>query len=644
MTYSFCQFLFALPHREKLCILIILDVLLLLCSCFLAYWFRLDDGFSIALYGGYRWWLALGATVFSSLTAAVWLGLYRTIVRYISLRTLLYIFILSVLSGFFLYLYSRILSIAIPRSIPIIYIAFATFLCAGIRFVASYFFIRIQKSGNKAALIYGAGDGGRQLYAALQSEGKYNIVAFIDDDKKLWGKIIRGMKVYSPQSLSDLIWGYDIKTILLAMPRTPQAQKRIILERLEELGLEILSVPSISDIVSRKAHIDQLRPVDVEELLGRDPIPPVESLLYKNTQGKAVLVTGAGGSIGSELCRQILLHRPSCLVLFELNELALYTVMQHLRVQAESQNINVVPILGNVQDEKQLEEIFRTFHIDTVYHAAAYKHVPIVEYNTVQGIRNNVFGTVRAARAALAAGVSLFVLISTDKAVRPTNIMGTTKRMAELVLQAFAATQDKTIFSMVRFGNVLGSSGSVIPLFREQIAKGGPITITHPDIIRYFMTIPEAVQLVIQAGAMGKGGDVFILDMGEPVIILDMAKRLIRLSGRSIRDERHPSGDIEIALIGLRPGEKLFEELLIEGKAIPTEHPRIMRKEESCMAMDELKGLLGKLERACDRGDIDAVFALLQRPATSFTPRTGIKDILWNEQGNNGEEHLRIAF
>ncbi|GAB7511818.1 hypothetical protein Bwad006_06330 [Bilophila wadsworthia] len=482
------------------------------------------------------------------------------------------------------------------------------------------------------------------MYAALQSEGKYNIVAFIDDDKKLWGKIIRGMKVYSPQSLSDLIWGYDIKTILLAMPRTPQAQKRIILERLEELGLEILSVPSISDIVSRKAHIDQLRPVDIEELLGRDPIPPVESLLYKNTQGKAVLVTGAGGSIGSELCRQILLHRPSCLVLFELNELALYTVMQHLRVQAESQNINVVPILGNVQDEKQLEEIFRTFHIDTVYHAAAYKHVPIVEYNTVQGIRNNVFGTVRAARAALAAGVSLFVLISTDKAVRPTNIMGTTKRMAELVLQAFAATQDKTIFSMVRFGNVLGSSGSVIPLFREQIAKGGPITITHPDIIRYFMTIPEAVQLVIQAGAMGKGGDVFILDMGEPVRILDMAKRLIRLSGRSIRDERHPSGDIEIALIGLRPGEKLFEELLIEGKAIPTEHPRIMRKEESCMAMDELKGLLGKLERACDRGDIDAVFALLQRPATSFTPRTGIKDILWNEQGNNGEEHLRIAF
>ena len=316
--------------------------------------------------------------------------------------------------------------------------------------------------------------------------------------------------------------------------------------------------------------------------------------------------------------------------------------MQHLRVQAESQNINVVPILGNVQDEKQLEEIFRTFHIDTVYHAAAYKHVPIVEYNTVQGIRNNVFGTVRAARAALAAGVSLFVLISTDKAVRPTNIMGTTKRMAELVLQAFAATQDKTIFSMVRFGNVLGSSGSVIPLFREQIAKGGPITITHPDIIRYFMTIPEAVQLVIQAGAMGKGGDVFILDMGEPVRILDMAKRLIRLSGRSIRDERHPSGQIEFT--GLRPGEKLFEELLIEGKAIPTEHPRIMRKEESCMAMDELKGLLGKLERACDRGDIDAVFALLQRPATSFTPRTGIKDILWNEQGNNGEEHLRIAF
>ena len=336
--------------------------------------------------------------------------------------------------------------------------------------------------------------------------------------------------------------------------------------------------------------------------------------------------------MGSEMCIR------------DRNELALYTVMQHLRVQAESQNINVVPILGNVQDEKQLEEIFRTFHIDTVYHAAAYKHVPIVEYNTVQGIRNNVFGTVRAARAALAAGVSLFVLISTDKAVRPTNIMGTTKRMAELVLQAFAATQDKTIFSMVRFGNVLGSSGSVIPLFREQIAKGGPITITHPDIIRYFMTIPEAVQLVIQAGAMGKGGDVFILDMGEPVRILDMAKRLIRLSGRSIRDERHPSGDIEIALIGLRPGEKLFEELLIEGKAIPTEHPRIMRKEESCMAMDELKGLLGKLERACDRGDIDAVFALLQRPATSFTPRTGIKDILWNEQGNNGEEHLRIAF
>lgn len=644
MMHSFCQFLFSLPHKKKLFILMSADVLLLLCSCLLAYWFRLDDGFSIALYGGSRWWLALGLTVFSTLALGVWLGLYRTIVRYISLNTLLYIVVLSVLSGIFLYFYSTALDIGIPRSIPIIYIAFATFLCSSIRFIISYIFLSIQKEGNKPVLIYGAGDTGRQLYAALQSEGKYTIVAFIDDERTLWGKIIRGMRVYSPQSLAGLIWRYNIQTILLAMPRASQARRKAILERLEALGIEILSVPNISDIVSRKAHIDQLRPVDIEELLGREPIAPIESLLYKNTQGKAVLVTGAGGSIGSELCRQVLLHRPTCLVLFELNELALYTVIHRLRTQAEELHVTVVPILGNVQDEKQLAEVLRTFRIDTVYHAAAYKHVPVVEYNIVQGIRNNVFGTLNAARAALAAGVSHFVLISTDKAVRPTNIMGATKRMAELVLQAFAATQKRTVFSMVRFGNVLGSSGSVIPLFREQIAAGGPVTITHPDVIRYFMTISEAVQLVIQAGAMGKGGDVFLLDMGEPVRILDMAKRLIRLSGRSIRDEAHPSGDIEIAVTGLRPGEKLFEELLIEGKAVSTEHPRILRKEEGSMPMDELRGLLGKLERACDRGDIDAVFALLHSPAISFAPRTGIKDILWNEQCHSSESHLKVAF
>jgi FlaA1/EpsC-like NDP-sugar epimerase len=439
--------------------------------------------------------------------------------------------------------------------------------------------------------------------------------------------------------LPALIRQHGIKEILLAMPSISKHRQKEILDQLEAYKLKIRVTPSITSLVSGELRVQDIREVEIEDLLGRDSVEPNEALLAACITGKTVLVTGAGGSIGSELCRQILRQRPSRLILFEMSEFALYTIEQELSaaVQDLKLELELLPFLGSILQGAKLEKIFATYQVDSVYHAAAYKHVPLVEHNPIEGIRNNVFGTLAVAQAAMTAGVKNFVLISTDKAVRPTNVMGATKRLAELVLQAHARKQHDTRFCMVRFGNVLGSSGSVVPLFRKQIMQGGPITLTHPEITRYFMTIPEAAQLVLQAGAMGDGGDVFVLDMGEPVRIIDLAKRMVHLSGLEVKTETTPEGTIEIHHVGLRPGEKLYEELLIGDNVERTSHPLIMRAQEAEIPWERLQVLLRQLQAACDGYHFEQIRALLLETVAEYDPQCGIEDFLWqiDNSGNN---------
>jgi FlaA1/EpsC-like NDP-sugar epimerase len=459
--------------------------------------------------------------------------------------------------------------------------------------------------------------------------------------------VIQGLPVISPSKLESQLSYRGVETILLAVPRASRSERRQILDMLLQFDVDVKTVPSLGDIVAGRASLDELKEVAIEDLLGRDPVEPNPVLMESNITDKVVMVTGAGGSIGSELCRQIINHKPSKLVLFERSEFSLYQIEKELKVLAETSDIEmeVIPILGSIQHINRLSKVMSAFKVDTVYHAAAFKHVPIVEYNVVEGIRNNVFGTYYCAKAAIEAGVESFVLISTDKAVRPTNVMGTTKRLAELALQAFAEEESKkehgTRFCMVRFGNVLGSSGSVIPLFKQQIANGGPITITHSDIIRYFMTIPEAAQLVIQAGSMGVGGDVFVLDMGDPVKIVDLAKNLIRLSGLEVKDEENPYGDIEIIVTGLRPGEKLYEELLIGDNVERTGHERIMTANEKSLSFVDFNQLLASLDEACHDFDHEKIRNILLQAPADFSPSDNISDLVWNASKANKIEHLQ---
>ncbi|HGT9575359.1 TPA: polysaccharide biosynthesis protein, partial [Shigella sonnei] len=446
--------------------------------------------------------------------------------------------------------------------------------------------------------------------------------------------VIHGVTVYPSDKLSYLVDRYGIKKILLAMPSVSKSQRQKVITRLEHLPCEVLSIPGMVDLVEGRAQISNLKKVSIDDLLGRDPVAPDAKLMAENITGKAVMVTGAGGSIGSELCRQIVRYKPAKLVLFELSEYALYAIEKELSALCDKEvlNVPVIPLLGSVQRQNRLQMVMKSFGIQTVYHAAAYKHVPLVEHNVVEGVRNNVFGTLYCAESAIESGVETFVLISTDKAVRPTNTMGTTKRLAELVLQALSARQSQTRFCMVRFGNVLGSSGSVVPLFEKQIAQGGPVTLTHRDIIRYFMTIPEASQLVIQAGAMGHGGDVFVLDMGDPVKIYDLAKRMIRLSGLSVRDDKNPDGDIAIEVTGLRPGEKLYEELLIGDSVQGTSHPRIMTANEVMLPWQDLSLLLKELDQACHDFDHERIRSLLLQAPAAFNPTDDICDLVWQQK------------
>lgn len=612
------------------------DLFFLPLTFLLAIWLR-HDGVNMSLIGQYMW-LILAAPVIS-IPIFIRLGLYRAVIRFID-HKIVYVVVGGVsLSLVLLAALATFLHLSgYSRGVFGIYWVCAILYVAASRFLARGYFL--YASGASGALgatrvaIYGAGQAGIQLASALRSVQDYVPVAFIDDKRELQGATIGGIKVYPSDQLPDLIKQKKIKEVLLALPSQTRQRQKQILEKLEPLKVKIKVTPPIESLINGELRLQDVRDIEIEDLLGRDPVAPDAQLISACITGKSVLVTGAGGSIGSELCRQIIRLRPTRLILLEMSEFALYSIKQELALLRMERRIEVevMPFLGSVLEQEKCQRIMRTFAVETVYHAAAYKHVPLVEHNPIEGIRNNVFGTLSIAQAAMAAGVKNFVLISTDKAVRPTNVMGSTKRFAELILQAFACQQVATRFCMVRFGNVLGSSGSVVPLFRKQIMAGGPITVTHPEITRYFMTIPEAAQLVLQAGAMGEGGDVFVLDMGEPVKIVDLAKRMVHLSGLAIKSEAGLEDGIEIQYVGLRPGEKLFEELLIGEDVEGTAHPLIMRAQEAEIPWPVLQGLLTELNLACDRFDYDEIRALLLRTVTGYAPQCGIEDLIWREQ------------
>ena len=617
----------SLSRTSKRVVSVAVDMLLITLTYWGAYWIRLEHSWPI---DSPHHWALLGAIIIVSISLFVRLGLYRAVLRYVSFRVLWTISLGAFLSTCFFVISAFYFDILLPRTVSVIYLSFLVLLVGGVRLFFRAL-LNTTRLARTQVLIYGAGSSGRQLQMALLQGNEFYPVAFVDDDLAKQGCVIQGCTVYNSSQLPILIDHHGVQKILLAMPSSTRARRQEVINALEPLSCEVLSIPGMADLVNGSARIDQLNEVSIDDLLGRDPVEPVTKLMEANITGKAVMVTGAGGSIGSELCRQILRCRPSTLVLFELSEYALYVLHKSLREQCQREGIetDLVPLLGSVQRQHRLKMVMQSFKIQTVYHTAAYKHVPLVEFNIIEGVRNNVFGSLYAAQAAIEAGVETFVLISTDKAVRPTNTMGASKRLAELILQALTREKHNTRFCMVRFGNVLGSSGSVVPLFRQQIDKGGPITLTHPDIIRYFMTIPEAAQLVIQAGAMGEGGDVFVLDMGQPVRIMELAKRMIRLSGLTLRDELRPDGDIAIEVTGLRPGEKLYEELLIGDDARETEHPRIMVAQESWLSWSRLRPLLASLDEACHRFDHQQVRDILMYAPAAFEPTDGICDLVW---------------
>lgn len=563
--------------------------------------------------------IALAITVSASLFIFIRMGMYRAILRYMTQPAIVTIVLCVFFSGAVLAISGFMTYSKIPRSVPFIYIALMVFLIGGPRLLVRHIILMLGALPAKQAIpviVYGAGRTGHQLLQALQDTG-YRVVAFVDDNKFLHGTLLSNIKIYSPKSIPKLMSSTGANKLLLALGRTSHSVRLDIIKKLEKYHINVQTIPEFSDIVSGRARIENVRDVDIDDLLGRDSVLPMPHLMEGSVFNKVVLVTGAGGSIGGELCRQIIELKPKKLILFDHNEFSLYSIEREL-IGKNIDQVGLLAMLGSVQSGSVIEAIMRVHHVQTVYHAAAYKHVPLVENNCVEGMKNNVFGTLYCAEAAVKTGVELFVLISTDKAVRPTNLMGASKRLAELILQSLTEKKLGTRFVMVRFGNVLGSSGSVIPVFRQQIKEGGPVTVTHPDIIRYFMTIREAAQLVIQAGTMGQGGDVFVLDMGEPVKIVDLARRMINLSGFSVRDENNHNGEIDISYTGLRPGEKLFEELLVGNGASPTEHSRIFRAMEQYISWAEMESFLKELSDACDAGNSDYIKSLLFKVPTGY--------------------------
>lgn len=567
------------------------------------------------------------------------LRLYQAIIRFIGAEMLAHILRSTALVAATVALAAFLLRVGPPREVValgLVFWTFAAFLLGGARLLMRAIVIGTNGKGEPVA-IYGAGNAGRRLAAAAVSHHELRPVLFIDDDPKLHGRMVAGIPVAGPDELPRLMPRYRIGRVLLAMPSATRYRRRQILTALEALEVQVQSVPDIGDLVTGKAQLEELSDVSVADILGRDPVAPNLTLLDACIRGKCVMVTGAGGSIGSELCRQIVELGATRLLLFELSELALYQIEAELRARLREHHLQVelVPLLGSVHHRNRIRQVVRAFGVQTIYHAAAYKHVPIVEFNMAEGVHNNVIGTWYTAEAAAEAGVETFVLISTDKAVWPVNVMGATKRLAELVLQGMAARGGRTRFCMVRFGNVLESSGSVVPLFREQIQRGGPVTVTHPDVIRYFMTIPEAAQLVLQAGAMGKGGDVFVLDMGQPVKIADLARRMIQLMGLTVRDDENPQGDVAIVYTGLRPGEKLYEELLIGDNVGATEHPKILRAYEESLPWTRVHEVLEQLVIAANNGDCAQIQHLLLGAVNGYQPTCEqIEDLVWQRRPN----------
>ncbi|MDQ8021333.1 MAG: nucleoside-diphosphate sugar epimerase/dehydratase [Moraxellaceae bacterium] len=624
----------ALPRTAKRFVALSVDLGLCVLTVWLAYYLRLGE--FVSLSGNALW--AVGASIGIALPIFIVSGLYRAIFRYSGWPALLAVARAVAIYGLlYASIFTAIGITEVPRTVGIIQPILLLLLVGASRALARLWlgdqYQSILKHASRPkVLIYGAGSTGRQLAVAMGNSPEMQVAGFLDDDDRLHGHVLNGQPVYNPGDLVSLVLALNISDVLLAMPSIGRKRRNEILSQIRSAQVSVRTLPSVTDLAQGKVSISDLRELDIDDLLGREPVTPNHILLAKNTVGKVVLVTGAGGSIGSELCRQILAVGPSKLLLVEQSEFALYAIHQQLEEKSADRETAVVPLLASVQDEDRMREIMATWHPDTVYHAAAYKHVPLVEHNPAEGIKNNVLGTLLTARAAADNGVADFVLVSTDKAVRPTNIMGASKRLAEMVLQALAARGSSTKFTMVRFGNVLGSSGSVVPKFRQQIRDGGPVTLTHPEVTRYFMSIPEAAQLVIQAGAMAKGGDVFVLDMGQPVRIIDLACRVIELSGLTVRSEQHPEGDIAIEITGLRPGEKLYEELLIGDNAKPTPHPRIMKAHEEFIPWADLEGKLHALELALNVNDVGVVRLMMERLVSGYTPNEAIVDWVYLEQ------------
>jgi FlaA1/EpsC-like NDP-sugar epimerase len=566
-------------------------------------------------------------------------GLYRAIIRYVG-----FVAMWAIIKA--VSLYTAVFGVVIllsgipgvPRSVILINWLLLVLLIGATRALGRWwltgsFNLSSRSDNRKKVVIYGAGDAGVQIASALSGGSEFQPIAFIDDNPALQGRNIEGCHVYPFSRLGSLIEDFEVKEVLIAMPSVSRYRRVQVISKLEPYSVHVRTVPGLNDLASGKLKADDIREVGISDLLGRVPVEPDQVLLNANIKDKVVLVTGAGGSIGSELCRQIIRLNPSALILYERSEHDLYLIEKEILELAQKlhpgKSNRITPILASILDQKRMEAVCQAFGVETIYHTAAYKHVPMVEKNPSEAVRNNVLGTYRVAQAAINSGAETFVLISTDKAVRPTSTMGATKRFAEMILQQLALQKmSSTRFTMVRFGNVLGSSGSVIPLFREQIKNGGPVTVTDARVIRYFMTIPEAAQLVIQAGAMGEGGEVFVLDMGEPVKILDMAKRLIRLSGLEVKDEDHPEGDIEIVYTGLRPGEKLYEELLIGENNFPTPHPLIMAANEDSLSWEALSNYLVQFEQAIESNDVEKSRLLLVEAVKGFSPQCDVADLV----------------
>ncbi|MBA9031832.1 UNVERIFIED_ORG: FlaA1/EpsC-like NDP-sugar epimerase [Rhizobium sophorae] len=628
--------LLAMPRVAKRALALLVDASFCVLTIWLAYCFRLNEWTVLT---GIQW-LPVFVSLCMALPIFIVMGMYRAIFRYANMAAFITVLKAIAIYGFaFMTIFTALSVPGVPRTVgilqPFLLLIAIGLSRLGIRYWLGDAYQRIlHKNMLAKVLIYGAGTAGRQLAAALMNSAELNVVGYLDDDPRLKGGVMGGLPIYDPSDLPVLAEALGVHNVLLALPSASRQRRNEILEHIRKARVNVRTLPDLTALAQGRIAVSDIRELEIEDLLGREAVAPRQELLDKAMRKKVVMVTGAGGSIGGELCRQILRNEPSTLILLDQNEFALYNIHAELQKLAElyrQEDLQIVPILCSVRDQDRMEHIMQSWRPHTLYHAAAYKHVPLVEHNAVEGIKNNVMGTLVTARAANKWGVSNFVLISTDKAVRPTNVMGASKRLAEMVLQALAAesTADRmrTNFSMVRFGNVLGSSGSVVPLFRQQIKEGGPVTLTHPEITRYFMTISEASQLVIQAGAMAEGGDVFLLDMGEPVRIADLARKMVELSGLTLRDDDNPEGDIELSVTGLRPGEKLYEELLIGDNPETTEHPRIMKAREDFLFWPELSKKLNSLNAVLDRNDMIAARAMLAELVSGYSSTGEVSDL-----------------